>query len=87
MAGFVPFGEDAEDPLQIYQEILKNPLKFPKHMKDNNVNSLIALLLNKTPDARLGGSFLNLKKHAAFDKVSWMDLISKKMKPCFEVPK
>jgi len=72
MAGFVPFGEDAEDPMEIYQEIVKNPLKFPKHMKDEKVNSFICLLLNKSPESRLGGSFSNLKKHPAFEKISWV---------------
>lgn len=72
MAGFVPFGEDAEDPLQIYQEIIKNPLKFPKHMKDQNMNSFISLLLNKNPETRLGGSFTNLKKNAIFSNIEWV---------------
>lgn len=72
MAGFVPFGEDADDPLQIYQQILKNPLKFPKHMKNEKVNNFITLLLNKNPETRMGGSFTNLKKHAAFEKISWV---------------
>lgn len=49
MAGYVPYGEEAEDPLQIYQEILKNPLKFPKNMKDTNINGFISLLLCKNP--------------------------------------
>ena len=33
MAGYVPFGEEAEDPYEIYQEILKKPLAFPNYMK------------------------------------------------------
>ena len=74
IAGFVPFGEDAEDPMQIYQEIIKNPLKFPKHMKDERVNSFISLLLTKNPESRMGGSFANLKKHQAFDKISWVKI-------------
>jgi len=45
---------------------LKNPLKFPKHMKDPKLNSLITILLNKNPESRLGGSFGALKKHVAF---------------------
>lgn len=52
-------------------------------MKDEKVNSLITLLLNKNADSRMGGSFANLKKHAAFDKLSWHDLIAKTMKPKF----
>ena len=72
MAGFVPYGEDAEDPLQIYQEILKNPLKFPKHMKDVSINSFITLLLSKNPESRLSGSFSNLKKLPIFSKIEWV---------------
>lgn len=72
MAGFVPFGEDAEDPLQIYQEIIKNSLKFPKNMKDQNMNAFISLLLNKNPETRLGGSFTNLKKNTIFSNIEWV---------------
>jgi cGMP-dependent protein kinase len=75
MAGFVPFGEDAEDPLQIYQEIIKNTLKFPKHMKDQTINSFISLLLNKNPETRLGGSFANLKKNPVFSGIEWVPII------------
>lgn len=55
-------------------------------MKDANMNSLISSLLNKNPEARLCGSFLNLKKHPAFEKISWIDLVSKKAKPSFLIP-
>lgn len=41
-------------------------------MKDEKVNSLIILLLNKNPENRMGGSFANLKKHSAFEKISWV---------------
>lgn len=69
MAGYVPFGEDAEDPLQIYQQIFKNSLNFPKNMKDTHINSFISLLLNKNPETRLGGSYANLKKNSVFSKI------------------
>jgi cGMP-dependent protein kinase 1 len=87
MAGYVPYGEEAEDPLQIYQEILKNILKFPKHMKDSTMNSFISLLLNKNPETRLGGSFTNIKKNPIFAQVEWHQLINKDIKPAFEIPK
>lgn len=87
MAGYVPFGEDAEDPYEIYQEILKNPLTFPKHMKDPVSNSFVSQLLSKNPDSRLGGSYSDLKKHPFFQGFDWHQLINKKMKPCFELPK
>ncbi len=41
-------------------------------MKDTSFNSLIAQLLGKNPESRLGGSFINLKKHAAFDRIEWV---------------
>ena len=87
MAGYVPFGEDAEDPYEIYQEILKNPLSFPKHMRDPVSNSFVSQLLSKNPDSRLGGSYSDLKKHVFFQGFDWHQLINKKMKPCFELPK
>ena len=73
MAGYVPFGEDAEDPYEIYEEILKNSLKFPKHMNDKNTNSFIAQVLNKTAEARLGGSFSALKNHPFFQGIDWVN--------------
>ena len=49
MAGYVPFGEEAEDPYEIYQEILKKSLSFPNYMKCGAANSFIIQLLSKTP--------------------------------------
>jgi hypothetical protein len=43
-------------------------------MKEDKINSLISLLLNKNPESRLGGSFVNLKKHKAFEKIPWVHL-------------
>lgn len=50
------------------------------------MNSFISLLLNKNPETRLGGSYANLKKHSVFSKIEWHEIISKKMKPLFEIP-
>jgi hypothetical protein len=43
-------------------------------MKDGGFNSFISQLLNKNAEARLGGSFSNLKKHAVFDNISWVNV-------------
>lgn len=56
-------------------------------MKDSSMNSFISLLLNKNPETRLGGSFINLKKNIIFAQIEWHELINKKIKPSFEVPK
>ena len=56
-------------------------------MKDLVSNSFISQLLSKNPDSRLGGSYTDLKKHAFFNGFDWYQLINKKMKPCFDLPK
>lgn len=56
-------------------------------MRDPVSNSFISQLLSKNPDSRLGGSYSDLKKHLFFQGFDWHQLINKKMKPCFELPK
>jgi len=42
MCGLVPFGEELEDPFDIYQEIVLNKrVDFPNYMKDNEAKSFI----------------------------------------------
>lgn len=72
VCGYVPFAEDAEDPYEIYEEIIKTDVKFPNHYKDKKGKKIIVQLLNKTPDARLGGSFAGLKANAWFDGFDWV---------------
>lgn len=56
-------------------------------MRDSVSNAFISQLLSKNADSRLGGSYSDLKKHAFFQGFDWHQLINKKMKPCFELPK
>ena len=42
MCGFVPFGEDAEDPYLIYDEIIKkDKLTYPTYFTDNKAKTLM----------------------------------------------
>lgn len=41
MCGGVPFGEEAEDPYELYEEILKNQVTFPNYLKDKKAKKLI----------------------------------------------
>ena len=41
-------------------------------MKDPKINHLITILLNKNPESRLGGSYIALKKNAAFEGINWV---------------
>lgn len=72
MCGMVPFGEDAEDPYDIYQQVITQPIKYPKYLKDLKAKALMGQLLSKTPDARLGGSFAALKANPWFSTFDWV---------------
>lgn len=41
MCGYVPFGEEAEDPYQIYEEIIKNEITFPNYVHDEQAKKLM----------------------------------------------
>ena len=74
MCGMVPFGEEAEDPYEIYEEIIKKPLVYPNYMKDKNAKKLMEQLLNKIPEIRLGSSYAALKTHVWFANFDWVTL-------------
>lgn len=47
IAGFLPFGEDLEDPFDIYQVIIQTQeVEFPDYVKDTNAKALISKMLN-----------------------------------------
>lgn len=72
MCGGLPFAEDCENPYEIYEEIIKNPLVFPKFMKDKHAMSLMSQLMNKIPEMRLEENYENLKNHAWFEGFQWV---------------
>ncbi len=37
----VPFGEEAEDPYEIYEEIIKKELQYPNYLKDKKSKKLM----------------------------------------------
>lgn len=63
MCGTLPFGEDLEDPYEIYEEITNKSLVFPSFLKDRKAKKLMEQLINRTPEIRLGQSFASLKSH------------------------
>ena len=79
----VPFGEDADDPYQIYNEILNSKLTFPGWFNDLIGKNLIEQLLSRAPETRLGGSFGALKAHRFFDTFDWDALLEKRLTPPF----
>jgi cGMP-dependent protein kinase len=87
MCGKVPFGEEAEDPYEIYKEILTSQVKYPSFVKDLKAKKLMDQLLSKVPEVRLGGSFAALKGNAWFDDFDWDKLLDRQLKPPYLPPK
>ena len=90
MCGLVPFGEDCEDPFEVYQLLSSQPQQYPVYflVKKNRIaKKLIEQLLHRSPDARLGGSFAALKAHQWFDSLDWDALVEGNVKPPFVPPK
>lgn len=72
ICGGLPFGEEAEDPFDIYQEIIKKNITYPPYMADKTAKSFIEQMMNKTPELRLGGSYTALKSHSWFKDFNWV---------------
>ena len=45
MCGMVPFGEEAEDPYEIYEEIIKKDITYPNYLKDKKAKKLMDQLI------------------------------------------
>lgn len=74
MVGVVPFGEDVDDPYQIYELIIKKTVGYPSYFKDKKSQKFIDHLLNKIPDLRLGDSYTTLKANTWFEKFDWVTI-------------
>ena len=73
--GAVPFGSEESDVFQVYQEILKAELTFPDWLDWDNCKDVMKMLLNKSPDGRLGGGVSAFKAHKWFELIhfDWVD--------------
>ena len=75
MCGCLPFGNDCEDPLQIYQQIMKEELSFPEWFDDEPSKNFIRQLLAKSPEIRTGSSLWALNTHSWFKDVDWHKIL------------
>lgn len=81
IAGIDPFND--EDPMAIYQKILKGKVKFPRDF-DKNCKSLVKHLLVADVSKRYGclkKGVDDIKKHRWFKTFNWSDLIDEKITP------
>lgn len=86
IAGIDPFSD--EDPMMVYQKILKGKIKFPSGF-DSNAKSLVKHLLEGDLTKRYGnlkGGVNDIKNHRLFKGLDWDKLRSKEL-PAPYVPK
>ena len=80
IAGIDPFND--EDPMLIYQKILKGKIKFPSSFP-SNAKSLVKHLLVQDLSKRYGnlkGGVNDIKNHRFFKDLDWNNLIKYKIK-------
>jgi hypothetical protein len=89
-AGIDPFTD--EDPMIIYQNILKGRVCFPKNM-DREAKSIVKYFLVADPSKRLGmfkNGVEDIKQHSFFARIDMRQLLSKKVpmayKPIVKFP-
>ena len=85
ICGKVPFGEEEEDPMDVYLDIVNVNLTFPHFINDNDFKSLMEQMLTKNPINRLS-KFSEVKKHIWFNNFNWDDLMTLTMKAPY-IPK
>ena len=82
--GKVPFGEDSEDPMEIYKAITKEDLIFPSFVHDDLFMELISKMLKKVPTNRLW-KFEQIKDNPYFQDFDWEKLMSLSLPPPYIV--
>jgi cGMP-dependent protein kinase len=71
ICGGVPFGENCDDPMDVYMAVMNEELKFPSFVDDNVFKSLIKDMIKKnqvTRTCNLG----HVKKHPYFFNFDWV---------------
>lgn len=70
MCGYLPYGEEVDDPYDIYFEIMSSKVVFPSQFPDLLARNIIDDLLQKQPSLR--NCATALKKHPWFASFDWV---------------
>jgi len=84
LCGKLPFGEDYDDPMDIYRAVSKEELSFPDFVKDEKFIKLMNKMLKKNPTQRLW-KFKQIKEDPYFDDFDWNKLISLSYPPPYKI--
>ena len=82
--GKLPFGEDYEDPMDVYKAVAKEDLTFPSFIHDEEFMNLMMKMLKKNPLNRLW-KLKNIKEDEYFKGFNWNKLISLSLEPPYRL--
>jgi len=82
--GKLPFGEDYEDPMDIYRAVSEEELVFPNFVNDEKFMRLMIKMLKKNPTNRLW-KFKQIKEDPYFADFDWNKLISLSYPPPYMI--
>ena len=82
--GKLPFGEDYDDPMDIYRAVSQEELSFPNFVKDEKFMQLMNKMLRKNPTNRLW-KFKQIKEDPYFADFDWNKLISLSYPPPYMI--
>ena len=82
--GKLPFGEDYEDPLDIYRAVSQDELSFPHFVHDETFMILLRKMLKKKPTERLW-KYEQIKEDPYFKDFDWNKLISLSYPPPYMI--
>ena len=82
--GKLPFGEEFEDPMDIYRAVCKEELSFPNFVHDEKYMALLNKMLKKNPANRLW-KFEQIKADPYFSDFDWSKLISLSYPPPYMI--
>ena len=82
--GKLPFGEDYDDPMDIYRAVSQEELSFPNFVKDEKFMQLMNKMLRKNPTNRLW-KFKQIKEDPYFKDFDWNKLISLSYPPPYKI--
>ena len=84
LCGGLPFGEDLDDPMEIYRAVSNDNLVFPTFVNDEKFMKLMRKMLNKDPTKRLW-KFKQIKESTYFEDFDWNKLISLSYPPPYMI--
>ena len=82
--GKLPFGEDYDDPMDVYRAVSKEDLEFPNFVHDEKFCNLMIKMLKKSPTNRLW-KFKQIKEDPYFEDFEWNKLISLSLPPPYKI--